>query len=129
MRLPLFLCQFAATREARVCETTQSSFALARVSKSVDEADLKSAALGRTGSSPVPRTISLSMALKVFNLGCSAGHRFEGWFASSEDFDAQSARRLIECPVCGDAEVSKLPSAPRLNLGVASVRRHRKLTP
>lgn len=60
------------------------------------------------------------MALKVFNLGCSAGHRFEGWFASNEDFESQSARRLIECPVCGDAEVGKLPSAPRLNLGVAS---------
>ena len=37
--------------------------------------------------------------------------------ASEDDFVAQCARRLVECPVCGDAEVSKKLSAPRLNLG------------
>ena len=52
----------------------------------------------------------------VFNLGCEAGHRFEGWFASAEDFDRQRARGMLECPVCGVKAVSRLPSAPRLNL-------------
>lgn len=55
--------------------------------------------------------------MKVLNLQCSHGHAFEGWFASHEDFETQRERGLLTCPVCNDAEVSKLPSAPRLNLG------------
>jgi hypothetical protein len=54
--------------------------------------------------------------LIVFNLSCSADHRFEGWFASGEDFDAQQGRGLLSCPMCGSSEVSKQLSAPRLNL-------------
>ena len=55
--------------------------------------------------------------MKVLDLACANQHLFEGWFASEDDFVAQCARRLVECPVCGDAEVSKKLSAPRLNLG------------
>jgi hypothetical protein len=55
--------------------------------------------------------------MKVLNLQCSHAHAFEGWFASEDDFQGQLARGLVECPMCGDAQVSKLPSAPRLNLG------------
>jgi hypothetical protein len=54
--------------------------------------------------------------LIVFNLSCSADHRFEGWFASGEEFDAQRGRGLLSCPMCGSSEVSKQLSAPRLNL-------------
>lgn len=54
--------------------------------------------------------------MKVFNLACSNDHRFEGWFASGEAFDSQIERGLVECPVCGDQSVRRLPSAPRLNL-------------
>ena len=43
-------------------------------------------------------------------------HRFEGWFASVEDFDAQRGRGLLSCPLCGSADVTKQLSAPRLNL-------------
>lgn len=51
----------------------------------------------------------------VFDLECRAGgHRFEGWFASSEDFIGQQARGLVTCPVCGAPEVEKALSAPRL---------------
>ena len=51
----------------------------------------------------------------VFDLECRAGgHRFEGWFASSEDFAAQQARGLVLCPACGAPEVDKALSAPRL---------------
>lgn len=57
--------------------------------------------------------------MKVLNLQCRHAHGFEGWFASEDDFQAQLARGLVECPVCGDAEVAKLPSAPRLNLGAS----------
>ena len=55
--------------------------------------------------------------MKVLNLQCGEGHGFEGWFASHDDYDDQHARGLLSCPVCNSAEVSKLPSAPRLNLG------------
>lgn len=55
--------------------------------------------------------------MKVLNLQCGEGHGFEGWFASHDDYDEQRARGLLSCPVCNSAEVSKLPSAPRLNLG------------
>jgi hypothetical protein len=48
----------------------------------------------------------------VFDLACAAGHRFEGWFASSDDFAGQQARGLVACPQCGSAEVAKAPMAP-----------------
>lgn len=48
----------------------------------------------------------------VFDLACPVGHRFEGWFASSEDFSAQQQRGLVSCPECGSADVVKAPMAP-----------------
>ncbi len=57
--------------------------------------------------------------MKVLDLQCSARHSFEGWFASEDDFQGQLARGLVECPLCGDTSVSKMLSAPRLNLGAA----------
>lgn len=48
----------------------------------------------------------------VFDLCCRDGHRFEGWFASSEDFAGQQARGLVECPQCGSSEIAKAPMAP-----------------
>ena len=57
--------------------------------------------------------------MKVLNLQCSHSHSFEGWFASENDFQSQLARGLVECPLCGDTGVSKMLSAPRLNLGAA----------
>lgn len=54
--------------------------------------------------------------MKVLNLRCAHDHRFEGWFASGEDFESQSAGSLVECPLCGDKDIERLPSAPRLNV-------------
>lgn len=48
----------------------------------------------------------------VFDLACSLGHRFEGWFASTEDFTGQCQRGLVTCPQCGSADVVKAPMAP-----------------
>ncbi|MDH0094057.1 DUF1178 family protein [Achromobacter mucicolens] len=56
------------------------------------------------------------MALKVFDLECDHSHIFEGWFGSHEDYDAQQARGLVTCPVCGSATITKRLSAPRLNV-------------
>ncbi len=58
--------------------------------------------------------------MKVLDLTCPHGHRFEGWFASADDFESQLSRKLVECPICGATEVSRLPSAPRLNLSGAT---------
>ena len=44
---------------------------------------------------------------------------FEGWFASEDDFQSQLAGHLVECPLCGDKQISKMPSAPRLNLSTS----------
>ena len=54
--------------------------------------------------------------MKVLDLQCALGHRFEGWFGSEADFVSQCERSLVQCPVCGDAQISKKLSAPRLNL-------------
>ena len=54
--------------------------------------------------------------MKVLNLRCVHDHRFEGWFASGEDFESQNQRQLVECPVCGEHSISRLPSAPHLNV-------------
>ena len=57
--------------------------------------------------------------MKVLNLRCALDHGFEGWFASDDDFQSQQTRGLLTCPLCGDASVTRLPSAPRLNLSGA----------
>ena len=54
--------------------------------------------------------------MKVLNLRCANGHGFEGWFASDEEYMEQNGRGLIECPLCADRIITRLPSAPRLNL-------------
>jgi hypothetical protein len=55
--------------------------------------------------------------MKVLDLECPHHHVFEGWFASEDEFRGQLARGLVECPVCGDTQVAKRLSAPRINLG------------
>jgi hypothetical protein len=47
----------------------------------------------------------------VFDLGCENSHRFEGWFASSEDYERQVGGKLVSCPMCGNANISRLPHA------------------
>jgi hypothetical protein len=47
-----------------------------------------------------------------YTLACTLDHEFEGWFGASDDFDDQSARGLIGCPVCGSTNVRKAIMAP-----------------
>lgn len=54
--------------------------------------------------------------MKVLDLRCEAGHVFEGWFGSEQDYQDQLARKILSCPMCGTPHVSKTLSAPRLNL-------------
>ena len=57
--------------------------------------------------------------MKVLDLRCANGHGFEGWFGSEDDFLDQNGRGLVECPMCADHVITRLPSAPRLNLSGA----------
>src|SRR5438094_335635 len=47
----------------------------------------------------------------VYDLICRRQHRFEGWFASAEDFARQRESTLIRCPLCDDAAIERRPSA------------------
>ena len=60
--------------------------------------------------------------MKVLNLQCAGMHTFEGWFGSEEDYQSQSERGLVSCPMCTNTEIHKLPSAPRLNFGASGPR-------
>lgn len=48
----------------------------------------------------------------VFDLSCEHGHRFEGWFKSSDDFADQRENGMLCCPACGSSKVAKAPMAP-----------------
>jgi hypothetical protein len=53
-----------------------------------------------------------------YDLRCSDGHAFDGWFRDSATFDQQAARGLVECPVCGGTKVERGLMAPRLSRGL-----------
>ena len=50
----------------------------------------------------------------ILNLQCTEAHPFEGWFDSTDDFDRQVKSAMVACPMCGDTQVSRLPSGPRV---------------
>jgi len=53
--------------------------------------------------------------LIIFDLKCAPqGHVFEGWFGSSADYEAQQARGLVSCPMCGSLEIAKAAMAPAI---------------
>jgi hypothetical protein len=47
-----------------------------------------------------------------YALVCAFDHPFEGWFATSDDYDGQAARGLVACPLCGAKDVRKQIMAP-----------------
>ena len=47
----------------------------------------------------------------VYDLACTNEHRFEGWFASAEDYARQQETSLLRCPLCDDAAIERRPSA------------------
>jgi hypothetical protein len=57
--------------------------------------------------------------MKVLNLRCANGHGFEGWFASEDDFLQQNGSGRLQCPMCSDSVITRMLSAPRLNLSGA----------
>jgi len=47
-----------------------------------------------------------------YALQCSHGHAWEAWFPSSDGYDEQVQRGLVECPLCGTKDVRKALMAP-----------------
>ena len=43
----------------------------------------------------------------AFDLRCSNGHSFEGWFKDLESFNEQGSRGMIICPFCKSNKVSR----------------------
>ncbi len=50
----------------------------------------------------------------VFDLLCDQGHRFEGWFGSSADYERQQGAGYVACPQCGSVAVGKAVMAPAI---------------
>jgi hypothetical protein len=47
----------------------------------------------------------------IYDLKCRDGHKFEGWFKDRRAFEEQKSQNLIACPVCGNTEVTLIPSS------------------
>ncbi|MGF7158499.1 hypothetical protein FHS85_000109 [Rhodoligotrophos appendicifer] len=47
-----------------------------------------------------------------YDLICSEGHEFDGWFGSIAGFDRQLDASLVTCPHCGTADVKKAIMSP-----------------
>jgi len=47
-----------------------------------------------------------------YQLRCSQQHEFDGWFKDSSAFEQQARRGLVDCPVCGDVQVTRALMAP-----------------
>jgi len=47
-----------------------------------------------------------------FSLTCNKKHIFEVWFRSSDDFEKQKEMGYLECPNCGDINITKALMAP-----------------
>jgi hypothetical protein len=49
-----------------------------------------------------------------YNLRCESGHAFESWFQSSQAYETQEKRKLVNCPSCGSAKVERAIMAPQI---------------
>ena len=49
-----------------------------------------------------------------YRLRCAKGHSFESWFQSSSAYEAQEARNLVDCPICGSTKVERDIMAPQI---------------
>lgn len=61
----------------------------------------------------------------VFDLRCGCGHVFEACFGSTAAFEDQQARKLVRCPLCDSAAVTKAVMAPNIAVKGNAVSRAR----
>ena len=53
----------------------------------------------------------------AYDLQCTNGHSFEGWFEDRKAYLDQKKRGLITCPVCNDTSVDIVPSTFAIKSG------------
>ena len=46
----------------------------------------------------------------AFDLECSNGHLFEGWFDNLQSYEDQNKKKMIICPYCEDTNIKKILS-------------------
>ncbi len=46
----------------------------------------------------------------VYDLQCSQGHVFEGWFRGRQEMEQEKDAGRLTCPMCGAREIQLLPS-------------------
>ncbi len=46
----------------------------------------------------------------VFDLECSRGHIFEGWFNDIPSFEEQNKKKMVLCPYCDDTKIKRVLS-------------------
>jgi hypothetical protein len=46
----------------------------------------------------------------AYDLQCTNGHTFEGWFEDRQAYLDQKKKGLIGCPICNDTSVGTIPS-------------------
>ena len=46
----------------------------------------------------------------AFDLKCSRGHIFEGWFQNSQSFEKQNRKKLVSCPFCNNTKIKRIIS-------------------
>jgi hypothetical protein len=51
----------------------------------------------------------------VFDLECTKGHRFEGWFQNVRSFESQNAKNMVTCPYCADTQIKRVLSPVRIS--------------
>lgn len=56
----------------------------------------------------------------IYDLCCDNDHRFEGWFRSADDFEAQLERHFVSCPQCDSHQVRRVPSAVAIGSSAAT---------
>lgn len=47
-----------------------------------------------------------------YQLKCEQGHQFDGWFRSSDGFEAMLKAQQVSCTACGSSDVQKSLMAP-----------------
>ena len=46
----------------------------------------------------------------IYDLHCSQGHVFEGWFPGRQEMEQEKNAGRLTCPMCGTSEIQLLPS-------------------
>jgi len=46
----------------------------------------------------------------TYDLQCSNGHVFEGWFENSDAFEKQLSEGKLRCPICDNEKIVRTPS-------------------